>query len=281
MQAYTTHVPTDSELHALDVAAGDFDRDGDVDVALAVEGGVNRYYRNDGAGRFVHVEGIFGNVPHDSEYVDAADFDGDGLLDLVFVAEDDEQHQLFLGRGDGTFLDVTERLPARSEGNALAVGDVNRDVLPDIVVGNSNEGGGDPANFLWVNDAASPGHFIDRSSTALPRDAESTQSVALADLDADGDLDMVVGNQTPPNRLLRNDGTGVPGFAPLQVRAWRNDGQGHYSDVTASVIPDSAVGRTWGMARADFDGDGHDDLFLGQWGTQARLLLSRESREPR
>lgn len=371
--ATATHMPAAPELHALDAVFGDFDHDGDLDVALAVEGDVNRLYLNDGGGKLRWVQGAFGNVPHDSEHVRAADMDGDGWLDLVFVAEDDKQHQLFLGRPGARFVDATDRLPARSEGNALAIGDVNGDRLPDIVIGNSAEKDGDPRNFLWLNDPKRPGHFIDGSDTHLPRDREDTQGLALADLDGDGDLDMVVANQTPPNRLLLNDGKGrftdasdrldlpvpletrevhvfdanrdgrpdilflnitsnagewekdpqsrlliqqadgrfkdetaarlpahrfsawggrvidfdrdgapdlvvgaieVPGFKPMQARAWRNDGKGRFTDVTATVIPTSVVGRSWSMGRGDLDGDGHDDLLIGGWGTQARLLLT-------
>lgn len=368
-----THVPQAPELHALDIALADFDGDGDLDAALAVEGDVNRLYLNDGQGRFTWREGAFGEVPHDSEHVRTADFDRDGHMDLVFVAEDDRVHQLFLGRGDGTFEDASDRFPAMSEGNGLAVGDVNGDGLPDVVVGNTGAED-DSRNFLWLNDGDSPGHFVDATDSHLPAVADQAQGVALADLDADGDLDMVVATEAPPTRLLLNDGTGrfseasdrldqvtpletreahvfdangdgrpdilllnltsnagewdkdpqarlltqdesgrfvdetqarlpanrfsswggavmdftgdghpdlivgaiaVPGFEPLQVRAYANDGAGRFRDVTAETIPQATRGRSWSMAVGDVDGDGADDLFIGGWGTQARLLLGR------
>lgn len=367
-----THLPAAPELHALDGVFVDVDGDGDLDLALAVEGDVNRLYMNEGSGRFSWREGAFGTVAHDTEHVRTADFDGDGHADLVFVAEDDQTHQLFLGRGDGTFIDASDRLPSRSEGNGLAVGDVNGDGWPDIVIGSS--GGGDEGGqeLLWLNDAARPGWFVDATATNLPVVDDDTQDIVLADLDGDGDPDMVVANERPWPRLLINDGTGrfsdgtdrldlsvaihsrevhvfdadgdgrpdilflnltsnnqgyerdpqarllindgerwvdqtaerlpdrdysswggavvdidgdgrldivlsaiaVPGFEPMRVQAWLNDGQGRFRDATDTVIPAETVGRGWSMDAADLDGDGRPDLFIGGWGTQARLLLS-------
>ena len=101
--------------------------------------GVNRLSLNDGTARLTYVPGAFGDVVHDGEHVRAADFDRDGNMDVVFVAESDEVHQLFLGDGKGRFKDASERLPASSQGNALAVGDVNDDGLPDILIGRTGK----------------------------------------------------------------------------------------------------------------------------------------------
>jgi hypothetical protein len=57
-------------------------------------------------------------------------------------------------------------------------------------------------------DAKHPVCFIDATSTHMPKDNDDTQDIKLADLDGDGDLDMVIANETPPSRLLVNDGQG-------------------------------------------------------------------------
>lgn len=365
-----THLPAAPDLHALGSDFVDVDKDGDLDIALAVEHGANRLYINDGNGQFSWKEGAFGRASHDSEHVVGADFNRDGHVDFIFVAEDDQTHQLFFGNSDGSFTDESDRLPAMSEGNALAVGDVNGDDNPDVIIGNTGE---ENQNFLWLNDPDQPGHFMDVSSERLPQVQDNTQGIALADIDKDGDLDMVLGNETPPNALYLNDGSGhfsdhsdrlelvtpletrevhvqdftgdghldilffnltsnndgwqknprvrllvndgqgqfndetaerlpynsfsvyagapadlnrdgsldmligpiqIPGFVPLQIRAYINDGSGYFRDETEDYIPEGTAGRGWGFEVGDLNSDGKNDIFIGGWGTQARLLLA-------
>ena len=295
-----THIPLDPEAHVLNPLLVDIDGDGDLDAVLAMELDENRLYINDGTGRFTWKKNVFTAVKHDTEHVRAADFNQDGHIDLIFVAEDDQNHELYFGNGDGTFQDMSSRLLARSEANGLDVGDVNGDGLPDIVVGNSGEKG---QNFLWLNNPESPGHFMDANAT-LPQVNDATQSINLADVDGDGDLDMLVGNEEPPNRLLINNGHGVfreraEGFdlpVPLetrmvlafdadgdgdldlvfsnltsngrkyekdpQMRILINDGQGNFQDETKGRLPENRF-SSYASNVIDFDGDGDLDLLVG------------------
>ena len=378
--ATATHLPQDPDLHALGSTMADMDGDGDLDVLVAVEHGVNRLYINNGKGKLTYKEGAFGKGSYDSEHVIATDFNKDGILDAVFIAEDDQNHQLFYGNGNNNFTDVSYRLLKKSEGNALAVADFNNDGLPDILIGNTGElrekgkPRADNRNILLINKEDNPGTFRDESKKRLPGLQDDTQGLGLADLDGDGDFDMVIANENPPNRLLMNDGNGVfiekaenlelvtpmetrqvhiedfdndgdkdllflnltsnnhdwdkdpqvrillndgagkftdetiarlpyntfsvyegitidlnedkamdivlapiqiPGFVPLQFRAYINDGKGHFTDETEKYIPKESKGLGWGISKGDLDGDGKEDLFIGGWGTQARILLTK------
>src|SRR5690554_5816339 len=174
-----THIPLDPEAHALNPLLIDVDGDDDLDAVLAMELDENRLYINDGTGRFIWKKNVFSAVKHDTEHVRAADFNQDGHMDLIFVAKDDQNHELYFGNGDGSFEDMSSQLLARSEANGLDVGDVNGDGLPDIVVGNSGEKG---QNFLWLNNADKPGQFMEANAT-LPQVNDATQSINLADVD--------------------------------------------------------------------------------------------------
>ncbi|MEJ5960784.1 FG-GAP repeat domain-containing protein [Pedobacter immunditicola] len=367
----TTHLPLAAEAHTLDVVIADVNGDGHLDAILALEKQPNRLYLNDGTGKFTWKKGVFAEKSHDTEHVRVADFDQDGNLDVIFVAEDDQHHEFYLGNGKGTFSNVSERLLAKSEANGLDIGDVNGDGLMDVIIGNT---GPTKQNFLWLNNPEKPGHFLEDTKTGLPAIDQETQSVKLADLNGDKHLDLITGNEVPPNRLFFNDGKGrfteqaeklelliplhtrevitfdangdqhpdilflnltsnggafekdptarllindgkgnfkdetakripkqdystyagaiidfnhdghpdiilsalkIPPFEAMQVQALQNDGQGNFKSVTSEVMPESTVGRSWGIAIGDVNGDGKLDLFIGQWGTQARLLFGK------
>jgi hypothetical protein len=84
---------------------------------------------------------------------------------------------------------------------ALALGDLNGDGKLDLVVGNNNE-----ANLVFLNNGtASPFNAV--TGAALPGTTTPTTALALADVNGDGELDLLVGNNGQRNRLYLNNGT--------------------------------------------------------------------------
>jgi hypothetical protein len=119
------------------VAAGDYDRDGDVDLyVVAGETGQNALFRNDGNGHFenvaaqagVNLDGVNGSGPL------FFDYDGDGVLDLFVGATDGDYPVLFRGLGDGRFEDVTvrTRLDVLPSAVSATAGDYDADGWLDL-----------------------------------------------------------------------------------------------------------------------------------------------------
>ncbi len=242
------------------VAVGDIDGDGDPDVVFGNEG-QSRLLLNDGRGRFTDATGT--HLPQSllrTRDVALGDVDGDGDLDLVlgnwwsYWSYDGPQTRLYRNDGAGVFVDATAtNVPIDTDAtDAVALGDVDGDGDLDLVIGNGAFG--DPQqNRLYRNDGA--GVFTDATATHLPARLDHTRDVALGDIDGDGDLDLVVGN----GFLYQSPYTLTYGE---QNRLLRNDGQGHFTDVTATQLPvDDDF--TQAVALGDVDGDGDLDLVCG------------------
>ena len=229
----------------------------------------NRLYRNDGQMRFTDVTDAAGvqGVGY-AMGAAAADYDNDGHVDL-FVAGV-RQNQLFRNRGDGRFEDVTKQAGIASGEWAVGGGwfDYDNDGRLDLLVVNyvqwspeSNRSCGDPArgiqiycdprvfqglpNRLYRN--RGDGTFEDVSARAgLLAHVGKGMSVAFADFDHDGRLDVFVTNDTVPNFLFRNKGDGT--FAETALVAGVS--------VTDSGRPISSMGTD----AQDYDNDGWEDI---------------------
>jgi hypothetical protein len=226
---------------SMDVRFGDVDGDGDLDVLVAREFASNLLLRNSGGFRFSVDAAAIPARAEDSEDVVAADFDRDGDLDVVFVSEDTPNAEYYRNDGSGRFADAPCALPAQLESNGAASGDLDRDGDLDLVVASNRL----PERVL-LNDG--DGCFRDASAAWMPAVVDVTQDVLLADLDGDGDLDLVTGNEPAAggrNRLYLNAG-------------------GRFEDATATRLPAARQREeTRKVAGGDIDGDGDLDLVFG------------------
>ena len=176
---------------ATTITAADFNRDGMIDLAGPHRvGGQSRVYLAGPKGHFSAQRTIpFGPPNVTIRMAEAADLDGDGLLDLVTI---DERHgtAIYFGRRNATF---SARVPVGDSTiapYALAVADVNGDGKPDIIVGNV--------------EAPSTVHFNDGSGrrfhTIRIGDNKGTvYGFAIADVDRDGAMDIAAARSDAPN----------------------------------------------------------------------------------
>jgi enediyne biosynthesis protein E4 len=284
--------PTEPWIWHGGVVAGDFDGDGLLEVVTALEQGV-ALYRGLPGGLFEdRGDTPFGGV--DLSYASggsAADYDGDGLLDLYItrIAGDPAPeggtfgaNRLLRNLGNGQFEDVTAIAGVDGCGEdfrdgqtrcfrsmASAWGDHDGDGDLDLYVGNygfvdetegTKQDEMEPAerDFLYRNEG--DGTFADVSGL-LPLEFHEgyTYAGGFVDFDADGLLDLYTVNDFGkewPNRVLWNDGAGGFRFDPAE----------------ASGLAVAMTGM--GLGIGDLNGDGWPDVAIAEW-KKNTLLESR------
>lgn len=245
----------------LGVAMLDFDGDGWLDLFVANDTEPDQLFRNRGDGTFEDVGLVAGvafsegGVARAGMGVDAADYDGSGRPSLVIGNFSNEMIALYHNEGNGLFIDEAPRSAVGSTSLlTLAFGcfffDYDLDGRPDIFAANGHVADDIERVQARVTYAQPPhlfrnlgrGRFEDRVPDVGPALAEPmvARGAAYADIDHDGDLDILVTVNNGPARLLRNDGGSANNV--LRVRTSgvvsNRDGIGARVEVT---LPD---GRT-------------------------------------
>jgi hypothetical protein len=230
-------LPADSDLHAGTPEIGDFDRDGDPDIIYRTAEAIH-WLPN----QTIHRNAVFPRKELVADFFDGvtcactADLNGDGLTDILGAASVDGEIRVWLGTGfaSAPWWSSTVDLDADGIGSLFTAdldGDGDLDILGAAFSANAirwweNTGGGLPS---WTSHIIATGFM-------------GAQDVKAADLDGDGDLDVV-------------------GAAYLQNRVswWENDGtpaDGGWVFHNLSL----AFGGAYAIAVADLDRDGDVDI---------------------
>lgn len=200
-------------------------------------------------------------VSIDGPFMSVADVNGDGLPDVFIGGAKDQPGELLIQQRDGKFVSTNRALFEQdkvSEDLGSVFFDANGDGHPDLYVvsGGSDFSDVAPAlqDRLYLNDGR--GNFK-KCESCLPTETFAGSRVAAADFDGDGDIDLFVGGRVIPGRY---------GLDPTSMLL-RNDGKGHFTDVTAQAAPGLAqIGMVTDAAWIDVTGDGRPDLVIvGDW----------------
>ncbi|MHC4737910.1 MAG: CRTAC1 family protein [Planctomycetota bacterium] len=265
----------------------DYDNDGDLDVfvanyleydsgkfrsyyaaagypgPLSYSGQPDALYRNNGDGTFTDVTKETGLLNPNGRAMSAtvADLNNDGFLD-IYVANDAMENYYFRNTGKGTFESegLIMGLAFGEGGQGVssmgpAVGDVDRDGLPDIYIPDMGYG------CLLMN---RKDYFEDRTAPtnlSVVCGQYTGWGGILLDYDCDGYLDVFVANGNAHHEYTEED------------VLMRNDGTGNFVDVAKQSGPyftEKYVGR--GATYGDYDNDGDPDILIVNLNKIPKLL---------
>ena len=279
------------------VVAADYDGDGDLDLYIAayikctledvlrarptldwkglekvafgpfgLEGAPDHFFRQEPGGRFVDATAEAGMTDRGLGFgfaVRAGDYDGDGDLDL-YVANDSDPNYLYRNEGNGVFREIgvwsgcaLDAGGAAQASMGIAAGDTTGSGRTDLVVTNFSQ------DFSTIYRNLGDGFFEDVSEETGVGPAtwrSLSWGVALADFDADGDLDLVIANGHIYPQIDRHPE--VLGTYAQQNLLLENRG-GRFVDVTDAAGPGFAVVESSrGLAVGDYDNDGDLDILI-------------------
>lgn len=297
---------SDFNYDSEDVAIADYDGNGWLDIVFASEdNGVHEMYLNLGYGKFEDVSGRLPNFI--SNAVVSYDVNADGYPDLIFGNAG--QNLIFINDGEGYFTDeTTKRIPTDNDVTQdILLVDINNDGAIDLAMGNEGN------SKLYVNDGKGffKDESINRLPHGINIE---TRKISKSDINGDGFDDLFFCNMASAygrdirDRLYLNDGKGVfsdvtgiqipfvnkhsfeaiftdlnnddkPDLIVGYIQNFKpdvfiNDGKGNFIQKTEDYFFGTIHGNTIAIISADFDKDEKQELYLGAFQVNDRLLRS-------
>ncbi|MCF6324879.1 MAG: FG-GAP-like repeat-containing protein [Gammaproteobacteria bacterium] len=222
------------------VVLGDVNGDGALDIVMGNHGEVNRLYLNNGSGVFPLNGTAIGSEIDDTTSVSLGDVDGDGDLDLVTGSDNATQtNKRYLNNSDGVFASSGTPLGAIDNVTTTTILlDVDGDGDQDLAIANYSTG---VANKLYENNGS--GNFS-TNIRIIGVGKRLTNSLVAGDVDGDGTIDFISGNEGDANYLHLNSAS-------------------TFNDSEIVIGVDDAADVTTSVSLADSDNDGYIDLIVG------------------
>lgn len=246
----------------LGVLFTDFDEDGWPDLYVGNDTTPNFLFRNQGDGRFKDVAVLSGTALNDrgsaeaSMGIDAGDLDGDGLPELIATHMDDETNAVYGYLGAWTFADRRYAFglaePSINRvGFGVVFADLDQDRALDVVVANGHiihniEQIRSHIRYRQRNQVFQNRNrrLVEVSASGMDA-VRASRGLAAADLDLDGDLDLVINNSNDRAEVYENVSSDQGQWLQVQLRQVR----GNRSAVGGRVTIEQAGERQWREVR--------------------------------
>ena len=251
-----TNIAPDLKMDKVDggrgSAWGDYDNDEDLDIVAVGTYQPHVLYRNNGDGTFTNVADQAGIAdPRGGWGSLFADYDNDGYSDLYITRggwSGAAENTLYHNNGDGTFTDVTYTAGVADPQSSFcaAWADYDNDGYLDLYIADGVIGDG-AANVLYHNNG--DGTFTNTADMAGVANTGNSLGTAWGDYDKDGHIDLHVVNYGQSNVLYRNNGDGT------------------FTDVTATTGMNLPVTDAFVTFFLDIDNDADLDIFISNSGS--------------
>ena len=253
---------------ALSVAIADFNKDGNLDLAVAnqcqdtsCQNGAASVLLGNGNGTFQTAQS-FASAGYLTNSVAVGDFNGDGNPDLVLASQCQDTTcqkggvSVLLGNGNGTFQTAQSYSSAGSQADSVVVTDLDGDGELDLVVSNLCQNTGDCNNGV-VSSLLGRGDGTFRTATPYSSGGQNAYSVVAGDFSGDGNTDVVVANGESTDVLLGNGdgsfGSAIPYFPGGTFISTGDFNGDHKPDVviaggslsTVTILLNVVVGYRW------------------------------------